>query len=274
MRTSVLLIIDGQVDFMDLKDSALPVPGATADMDRVIKFIENNSKHLGAISSTLDSHRSIDISHPSFWSDKDGNPVAPFTQITYKDLQEGKFTANFDPKWAFEYVKKLEDQGEFPHFIWPYHCLIGSAGAALYAPLSKALNKWELENGRIVKYVTKGDNPYTEHFGAFRANIEIAKDPKTQFNQSLVKLLMEHDDVYFAGEAKSHCVVNTLRQAVTEVPALASKIVLLEDCMSDVTGLPAAFYKHVESIYNDAKAKGVRTAKSTDIIAAPAPALV
>lgn len=267
---AALLIIDGQIDFMDLPGSALPVAGATKDMDRVIKFIENNSDYIDNITCTLDSHRTIDISHPSFWMNADNSPVAPFTPMSSAEVNSGKYTPRFNPKWSREYVERLEKQGEFSHFIWPYHCLIGSAGASLYVPLHKAINKWEAEKGKIVVFVTKGDNPYTEHFGAFRANIEMPADPKTQFNQGLIKDLMKYDKVYLAGEAKSHCVANSLRQAITEVPALADKLIILEDCMSDVAGLPPAFYAEVDVIYQNAKKAGVTFAKSTSSVMATA----
>lgn len=264
MKKIALLIIDAQIDFMDLPGAALPVAGACADMDRVAAFIKTNMQEISSISCTLDSHRTIDISHPSWWATSDGKNVAPFTPISHQDLLDGKYTALFNPQWSFEYVKKLEEQGEFQHFIWPYHCLIGSEGASLYKPLHKVINEWEAQRRIPVKFVTKGDNPYTEHFGAFRANIEMKEDPKTQFNQDLVDTLMKYDDVYLAGEARSHCVVNSLRQAVNEVPALAPKIILLEDCMSDVPGLPAGFYQQVADIYADAVSKGVRISKSTN----------
>ncbi len=232
MRKSALLIIDGQNDFV-LPTGKLSVAGAVEDMDRVVKLIMDHGDKFHSISCTLDSHRTIDISHPAFWNKADGTPVDPFTPISYQDLVDGKYTPNFHPKWAFSYVKQLEDQGEFGHFIWPYHCLIGSTGAALYEPLTLVLNAWEEKNKRIINYVTKGDNPYTEHFGAFRANIEMAEDPKTQFNQKLIQL-------------------------VNEAPSLASKVIVLEDCMSDVPGLPQGFYDQVKAIYEDSKAKGVR----------------
>jgi len=264
MKKIALLIIDGQVDFMDLPGSALPVKGATNDMDRVAAFIKKHGAEISSISCTLDSHRTIDISHPSWWVDKDGVNVLPFTPISYQDLLDGKYTPLFAPTWSIDYVKRLEEQGEFSHFIWTYHCLIGSKGASLYEPLHAAINEWEATRKIPVKFVTKGDNPYTEHFGAFRANIEMPEDPKTQFNQDLVKTLMEYDDVYLVGEARSHCVANSLRQAVNEVPALASKIIILEDCMSDVPDLPPAFYQQVNDIYTDCISKGVRVSKSTN----------
>jgi len=267
-----LLIIDGQNDFMDIATpeftAALGVPGATKDMDRVVAFIQKNSKEIDHISMSLDSHRPLDIAHSCWWMNADGSPVAPFTLITPKDLNDGKYTPRISPAWSIDYVAELEKQGEFTHCIWPNHCLIGSVGAALYKPLHLAVCEWESSNGKPVNYVTKGDNQYTEHFGIFRANIEIPRDPKTQFNQPLIKTLMEYERVFLAGEAKSHCVVNSLRQAITEVPQLAPKIFVMEDCMSDVPGLPPGFYTAVNDIWNKAKAAGVQFVKSTDNVLA------
>lgn len=265
-----LLIIDGQIDFMDLPGSALPVTGATKDMDRVIAFIKRNIGQIDNITCTLDSHRTLDIAHPSWWMKKDGSPVDPFTPISSAQVKDGTYAPKIDPKWSREYVEALETQGEFSHFIWPYHCLIGSAGTALYIPLHKAINEWEATKVTPVNFVTKGDNPYTEHFGAFRANIEIPIDPKTQFNQGLIKNLMEYEAVYLAGEARSHCVANSLRQLVKEAPALVPKLVILEDCMSDVLGLPQGFYDEVNVIYDTARKTGVRFTKSTDSVMATA----
>lgn len=269
-KKAALLIIDGQIDFMDLPGSALGVPGACKDMDRVIAFIGANTDLLDNITCTLDSHRTIDISHPSYWMMPDGSPVSPFTPISSAEVKAGKYTPRYNPSWSREYVEKLETQGEFSHFIWPYHCLIGSTGAALYPALHKAVNLWEATKGKTVTFVTKGDNPYTEHFGAFRANIEMAEDPKTQFNQKLIADLMSYGEVFLAGEARSHCVASSLRQLVNEAPALIPKLIILEDCISDVPNMGASFYAEVDAIYAAARKAGVRFAKSTDNVMATA----
>lgn len=265
-KNIALLIIDGQNDFMDLPKSTLPVPGACKDMDRVIAFIQKNTKEIDNITCTLDSHRTIDISHPVWWEDAQGKLVSPFTPISNEDVKKGVYIPRFQPQWSRDYVDQLETQGEFGHLIWPYHCLIGSEGTALYGPLHKAINVWEVDKSIIVQYVTKGDNSMTEHFGAFRANIEMPMDPKTQFNQGLIKNLLEYEAVYLAGEARNFCVVNSLRQAITEVPDLAKKLIILEDCMSDVPGMTPAFCAEVDAIYLSAKAQGARFAKSTDSV--------
>lgn len=261
-----LMVIDMQNDFMDQPKATLGVPGAIEDAKRVIAFLHKHSAHIDAVVCTLDSHRTIDISHPAFWMKKDNSPIDIFTPVSPEDVDNGTYTPRFAPAIARKYVHDLQTQGEFSHFIWPYHCLIGSEGAALYEPFHKAINEWEAAKGIPVTFVTKGDNPYTEHFGALRANIEMPDDPRTQLNQNVINLLMKFEQVYLAGEAKSHCVANTLRQIVREVPQLCNKLTILTDCMSDVPNMGQAFYDEVNVIYEDAKKAGVSFAKSTEDI--------
>ncbi|HWU41949.1 MAG TPA: hypothetical protein VN132_00885, partial [Bdellovibrio sp.] len=110
--------------------------------------------------------------------------------------------------------------------------------------------------------VTKGTYPLTEHFGIFRANVPVADRPETQLNRDLIDTLGKYDQVFLAGEAKSHCVANSLKQAMEEAPDLACKFIILEDCMSNVTGLG-----HLgDPIYAKAKSMGIRFAKSADIM--------
>ncbi len=253
-----LLIIDGQNDFCSPKGS-LFVHGAEEDMARVTEFIKKNKKKIDYLALTQDNHQIIDISHPSFWQDKDGNFPNPFTIISAKDVNEGKWSPRFAPLEAIKYVEELEKQGEFPHCIWPEHCIIGSEGAAFIPVLMDAVKEWARQ-GRFYQVVAKGTNPLTEHFGAFRANIPIQNRPETQLNQKLIQTLESYDVVYFAGEAKSHCVANTLKQAC-DFPDLAKKFVILEDCMSNVTG-----FEHLaDAIYDNAIKLGVTFQKSINV---------
>jgi nicotinamidase/pyrazinamidase len=254
-----MLIIDAQYDFCNPK-GALFVQGADADMNRLSAWIKRNKKQIDHISVTTDSHPVNDISHPSFWQDKNGNIPAPFTSITASEIKEGKWSPRFSPKEAISYVEALEKQGEFGHFIWPTHCLTGSRGAAIDDSLMEALIEWTAE-GNDYHVVTKGTYPLSEHFGIFRANVPVADVPETQLNQGLIDTLEKYRHVYLAGEAKSHCVANSLKQAMEEAPALARKFVILEDCMSDVTGL--GFLG--DPIYAKAMEMGIRFAKSTEV---------
>ena len=257
---NAILIIDAQYDFCN-PNGALFVKGADADMKRLAAWIKNNKTKIDHISVTMDNHPVNDISHPSFWQDKDGGLPNPYTAITSKDIYGGVWAPRFFPKEAIAYVEELEKQGEFGHFIWPNHCLIGSRGAAIDDLLMSALVDWTLD-GKFYQVVAKGTYPLTEHFGIFRANVPVANRPETQLNQALIDTLEKYQNVYLAGEAKSHCVANSLKQAIEEAPGLAKKFVILEDCMSDVTGL-----EHLGApIYAQAQSIGVRFAKSTDIV--------
>ena len=257
---NALLIIDAQFDFCD-PTGALFVAGADADMVRLGNFIQNNEKQIDFIGLTMDSHQVNDISHPSFWVDKDGNNPNPFTIISHADILAGTWAPRFYPNEAIKYIEELEKQGEFPHCIWPDHCIIGSKGASFVDSIVNPLKSWSKVNGGFYQVVTKGTHPLTEHFGAFRANVPIEGRPETQLNFNLIKTLEKFDNVYFAGEAMSHCVANTLKQAM-EFPDLAKKFVILTDCMANVTG----FENIADKIYADAKAMGVRFEVSTNVV--------
>ena len=264
MKKVGFLGIDYQVDFMDLPNSALPVLGANADAQSVAEWLTKFADQLTSLYLTQDSHHALDIAHPSWWKDVNGQLVNPFTAILPEDLTSGKFYPTVHPTTSVKYVNDLTAQGEYVHFIWPEHCLIGTEGHAFQKDIQKAVANFERKTGRWVNFVTKGSNPFTEHFGAFRANIPQASDPSTQINQALLQQLQTLDVLYFTGEARSHCVANSLRQLCDEVPTLLPKLVILEDGMSDVPGLPAPFYVGVQAIYDRAKSLGAQFAKTTD----------
>lgn len=173
----------------------------------------------------------------------------------------GKWTPRFFGPEAVRYIKALEAQGEFPHFIWPEHCLAGSKGAALDASIQEAIHEWAVVTGKNYEALIKGTHPLTEHFGIFMAQIPIEGKPETQLNRPLIDTLSQFDHIYLAGEARSHCVATSLKQVLNHAPELARKMIIVEDCMSDVSGLG-----HLgEPIYQEAKRKGVRFAKAGDL---------
>lgn len=259
---SALLVIDNQIDFMDLPGSALPVTGAVKDTERLVAAMAKTA--FGAIFTSLDTHHTLDISHPAWWKKPDGSFVDPFTVITPDDVREGKFTARIDPARSLQYLDDLKANGEFQHMVWTEHCIEGSAGHALLPIYAQALKEFEMDNLRWVNYIRKGENPFTEHFGIFRANVPMASDPNTNVNQGIFQTLNTFDEIYLSGQARSHCVANSLKQLLEIAPNLASKLIIIEDTMSDVPGLPQDFYNYVQTIYDGAIAKGVRTIKSTD----------
>jgi nicotinamidase/pyrazinamidase len=258
MKKNALLIIDAQYDFCH-PAGALYVPGADADMQRLATLITHRAAQIDHIVVTLDNHPVNDISHPGFWQGEDGHFPPPFTQITAAEVKAGKWKARFQPEKALVYLEELEKQGKFLHFIWPEHCLIGSRGAALDDTLLQALRLWT-RTGKQYHAIEKGQNPMTEHFGIFQAQIPIPEAPETHFNQPLVDELLAFERVFLMGEAKSHCVATSLQQILDHAPMLAAKLTIVENLMSDVSGLG-----HLgEPTFAQARQQGIRFKRSDE----------
>ncbi|UFH55344.1 nicotinamidase [Spirosoma sp. KNUC1025] len=254
---NALLIIDTQFDFCH-PEGSLFVPGAEQDVVRMATLIENHAAQIDHIVVTLDTHHVLDIAHPLFWHDASGKHPAPFTQITATEIDSGRWIPRFSAEKARKYVHDLEADGQFRHFIWPEHCLIGSRGAALHDTLLDALKDWSRMRDRDYVAVQKGLYPLSEHFGIFKAQVSDPAVPETQLNTDLIADLERFDTVYLMGEAKSHCVANSLKQILDFAPGLVNKLVIVTDCMSDVTNLGYL----ADPIYAEARSRSVRFLES------------
>jgi nicotinamidase-related amidase len=257
---NAFLIIDAQFDFCH-PDGALFVPGAEQDVQRMATLIRQHADQIDHIVVTLDTHHILDIAHPLFWQDTDGHHPAPFTRITGEDVDDGRWIARFSPEKARQYIHDLEADGQFAHFIWPEHCLIGSRGAALHDTLLDALKDWSHGRNLDYKAVPKGLYPLSEHFGIFRAQVPDPAIPETQLNTDLITDLARFDTIYLMGEAKSHCVANSLKQILDFAPELVPKLAVVTDCMSDVSGLGYL----ADPIYSEAQARNVRFMESNTV---------
>ena len=274
-----LLIIDPQNDFCDLPAAyrpvdplsgaavapALPVAGAHADMLRTAALIRAAGRALTDITVTLDSHHHVDIAHPTFWKRADDSAVAPFTTITATQVRAGDFQPR-DPAAlprTLAYLDALESRGRYTLMVWPVHCEIGTWGHGVHADVRAAYNEWEEARLRGVAKVTKGENPWTEHYSAIQAEVPDAADDHTQMNTALLADLDRADLLLIAGEASSHCVRATTEHIVANLPgARPERLVLLTDCMSPVGGFEA---QHA-AFLDDMRARGVRLMTSTDAL--------
>lgn len=241
-----LLIVDPQNDFCDLpaalcpagEKPALPVAGAHADMQRLAAFIDALAPRLEAITVTFDSHVRLDIAHPGFWQTGEGGEVAPFTPITAAQVRQGLFRTRdaLGLPRALAYLDELEARGRYTLMVWPVHCEIGSWGHAAHADVRAAYNRWEQTRQRSVGRVTKGSNPWTEHYSAVMAEVPIADDPATQLNHALLERLASAAPLLIGGEASSHCVRATTEHLVEHLALAPDKLWLLADAMSPVAG--------------------------------------
>jgi nicotinamidase/pyrazinamidase len=275
-----LLIIDPQFDFCD-PTGALYVSGAEMDMHRLAKMINRLKDKLDDIHITLDSHHLVDIAHPIFWLDSKGKHPNPYTLIFEDDVKNGVWRAT-NPnhqKRALEYVKSLKANNRYVLCIWPPHCLIGSNGYKVYngqqntpndERLYDSLLKWE-NDFAMVDYVTKGSNLWTEHYSAVQADVPDPMDPDTQLNMRLIKTLQDPDIVLLAGEALSHCVLNTVTDIADNFgEENIKKLVLLTDATSPVPNPPGPgapdFVGMGKKFIKDMKARGMQVSTTTEFL--------
>lgn len=260
-----LLIIDPQNDFMDVSQAALPVPGAQDDMQRLARVVDRLGPALDAIHVTLDSHHPVDIAHPAWWCDADGQPPAPFTVIGEDDLRQGVWRARDAARQedSARYVGALAARGRYQLVVWPEHCLIGSWGQAIEGRLFSALNHWARTTQRQVHMARKGESPLTEHYSALQAEVPDADDPRTLADPALLASLRQADRILVAGEALSHCVASTVRDlAALCGDAMLRKVVLIRDCTGPVPG----FADQADAFLAEMTARGMRLVDSEALL--------
>jgi nicotinamidase/pyrazinamidase len=283
-----LVIIDPQQSFCKAVDAAqqqlihdgeLCVPGAWDDMVRVANMINRLGRKIDHISVTLDSHHWNHVAHPSWFKDQHGNPPAPFTIMREENGQiigcqygpngpqdVGIYTTAKPGYYArtCDYIKALKAGGRYPHCIWPPHTLIGTPGHNIVAPLFDALLNWCKDGFRTVNFVTKGSNPFVEHFSAVRAEVPDSNDPSTQLDSGFIQNVMEADEIWEAGEAGSHCLANTFRDMANSFgdDSFVAKTVLLTDATSPVPG----FENYQNDYIAEMLKRGGKTATTVDIL--------
>jgi nicotinamidase-related amidase len=248
-----LVIIDPQNDFCDQRGS-LYVDGAATDIGRLSSHIEGNGGEYSDIFVSLDFHDVIAIFHPRFWIGEDGRNPAPFTLISEDDFSSGKWRAA-SPSYqerAAKTFSAMRSKRIGSMMIWPEHCVVSTWGCQIAGNLRDALRSWRGMTGRAVRYVFKGENPYTDQFSIFEG--VDSSWPETSFNEALFSYLSAFGAVTFAGEALSHCVESSILSYTGRLGnngQKSQKITLLADCTSPVSGFDR------QSSLNRVKALGV-----------------
>lgn len=262
----LLLIIDMQVDFCH-QSGSLYVPGAPDDIRRLIEFIYKNAERISHIACSLDSHLPFQIFHPAWWVDAQGQHPAPFTIIHAADLEHGKWKPLYEPEWSKQYVKRLEAEAKKELTIWPYHVLIGGMGTALDPELWSAVIWHSLSRKSQPTWWSKGSLPRTEHYSVIKPEVEAPGEVKGQEGRDLIQLIKDYDYTFIAGEAETHCVLETTEDIVEifgDQPEKLEKIYLLKDCMSPVVHPEIDFHALAQEKFTQFEAKGLKFIHSTD----------
>lgn len=253
-KGNLLLIIDPQVDFHE--GGSLAVPGANADSERIADLIR--TKRFDSILVTLDTHQFVDIGHPMWWTNKDKQQPKPFTNITFADMEQKIWMTakREDEEWSYRYLKQLEKNKRHQHTIWPYHCIVGTPGHAVAPAINKALGQWARRSGQLITFLWKGSNPKAEMYSAFKADVEVPGAANTKLNVKVLNELLRYDNIVMCGEASSHCVLYSLVDMIEYFDSKKGSkpkpnILLLEDCMSPVTG----FEESTKASYKELSAR-------------------
>jgi nicotinamidase-related amidase len=263
---SILVLVDMQIDFIHA-DGALPVPGAIDDTRRLIEWLYKYTGSITAIAASLDSHVAIQIFLPSWWEDEHGDRPAPYTIISDDDVKSGRWKPVYEPEWSLSYVETLEKQAKKQLMIWPYHCMLGTPGHAITPALVEAIAYHSGARRTQPIYLTKGQIPKTEYYSMLEPEVKVPNHPMGELNTSFLNMLNRYDRIYIAGQAKSHCVLETITSIVryfTGQMNIISKIRLLTDCMSPIPHTSVDFDAHTDAKFAEFAAEGIKMLKSTD----------
>lgn len=268
-RSTALVLVDVQHDFVD-PAGALSVPGAPTDVARLVSWLYANAGQISQIYASLDTHLPLHIFYRGWWRDpKTGARPAPFTAITVEDVNAGVWAPAYDHEWSRLYLVTLQAQAKKDLMIWPEHTMEGALGHMLTPALSEAIAWHSAARQAQPLYITKGQPMRTEYYGIFGPEVTDPRDPETAFNTALLDEVMAHDRIYVAGEAKSHCVLETLRQIVAHYrddAASLTKVRVLSDCMSSVAHPTINFDALAEEAFDAMRALGVQFVTSADPI--------
>jgi nicotinamidase-related amidase len=284
-----LLLIDAQKDFCfpsgSLYVAGRSGRGAVDDNRRTAEFIYRNLGALTAITTTMDTHFAFQIFFPSFWVDKDDQPLQPYREITTDDIDSGAvrpspavagWLCNGNYAWLVKqarfYCAELEKAQKYRLYLWPPHCLLGSDGHALVGAIHEARLFHSFVRGTQSWVEVKGGNALTENYSVLRPEVLLRHDgqPLAQRNTAFIKTLLAADAVIIAGQAASHCVKSSIDDLLDEIarvdPALARKVYILSDCMSAVVVPGADFTPPAEAALLRFAAAGMHVVRSTDPI--------
>lgn len=234
--------VDVQVGFC-LPGASLFVPGAVEDTRRALGWLYRHLDRLTGLVFTLDTHFAFQIFHPAWWQDADGEPPPPFTPITADEVRRGRWRATRHPEDSLAYCEQLERTGKYVLTVWPYHTLVGGVSHSLVPAVMEASLFHAFVRDTPTRFELKGEHSLTEHYSVFSPEVlEVRGQRVGAFNAALFEHLMTFDRVYFFGQAKSHCVLNTLLDLEARCEAtdknLLRRIHILEDAMSPVQPPP------------------------------------
>lgn len=263
----LLWLIDVQIDFVfPAPIGRLTVPNALEDTRRTVEFIYNNVHQISHIAASLDTHTPYQIFYPTWWVNPQGEHPQPYTVITSADVQSGAWQPTTEPSWSLQYVQALEKIGKKQLMIWPYHCMEGTLGRALVPALSEAIMYHAGARTAQPSYMVKGTLPQTEFYSAVEPEVVYPNQPESLLNSAFLEQLAQYDLIYVTGQARSHCVLETLNSTLRyfndKHPSAISRIRFIDDATSSIVG----FEQTTEATINSFEQQGMKRVKAAEPI--------
>ena len=262
-KRTLLLLVDMQVDFIH-EDGSLSVPGAIEDTRRTIEWIYTNAGQLTTIAASLDSHLPVQIFYGTWWQDQDGNNPPPFTMISAEDVASEKWLPLYEVEWSKDYVRKLQSQAKKNLMIWPYHTMIGTPGHNLTPALYEALAFHAAARQTEPIFLSKGSIPKTEHYSMLEPEVKVPDHFQGTLNTNFLQMISSYDEIFVAGQAKSHCVLETVQSMMNYFNSdVISKMRVLEDAMSSVMHPEIDFEAIATTAFNNFAEHGLSIVQTT-----------
>ena len=281
----MLLLVDPQIGFIHA-GRPLCVPGAIEDTRRTIEWIYRNVEKLTYIAASLDTHLPFMIFFSTWFRKADGSPVDQFSRITLADLNKTVFPVydfqyEYAPgkkmPWSQWYLTQLEKtqkdllHNKQTHTIWPIHTMLGSPEHAIDPALFEAIYWHSGARKSQPNFLVKGNVPWTENYSIMETEVNYPLHPNGGVNTPFLGMLENYDLIYIAGQAKSHCVLETILSIVryfsVKAPEVLSRVRILEDCTSSVVVPGVDFDGAANQAFAQlVKEYGLKLVKSTDPI--------
>ncbi|MFQ5924183.1 MAG: isochorismatase, partial [Anaerolineales bacterium] len=176
----------------------------------------------------------------------------------------GTWRAIYQEEWSATYVERLEEEAKKGLVIWPYHTMLGTPGHGLTPALSEAMAYHAAAREANPRFILKGLIPQTEFYSLFEPEVKVDDDPMGRLNEEFLNQLVDYDLIYVAGQAKSHCVLESIASIIQHRSELTAKIRLLEDCTSSVVHPEIDFEAMANEAYARFEEHGLRRVYSTD----------
>ncbi len=258
--------------------------GAVEDTRRLSEFIYRNLGSISTIVASLDTHRAMQVFHPVYLIDENGQHPGPLTLVSHDDVLQGRWM--FNPAIApslgispgvgqqqlIHYTWQLKESGKYDLTVWPYHAMLGGIGHSLVPALEEAIFFHTIARSTQAAFILKGEYASTESYSAIGP--EVLSGPEGEAiaskDDSFLRTVIEHDLVFIAGEAKSHCVASTIADLLEQIlaydPGLARRVCLLDDCTSPVVVPGVVDYTDkADAVFKDFARAGMRLLRSTDL---------